>query len=956
MTSIPSLLIFILLLIIQIIMGVAGLLKVVNANAPVVSLNSNEFINSNIGYDIQGLLHRAKFKCDVEQIATLQQAGEQVPMSLWSPLFDYVLANATHVATRAHSTIFVIDGAPLPSKKDEIIQRKQSKAKSFADALKLKETDMAGARKKFAASIEVSIDPVRNAIIERLSSVNLTIIQSPNEGDAQLAWLMKSNCIDVVFCNDSDLLVYNCERVVVIKSTNDPCTGSEYRINDVFNEADHLLSEYTADKLTALALVCGCDFSDGITGIGWTKGVSLIRNHWNEDTPLDLDVLINAAKAIGSNVVVPSNFIEQFRLGFITFKHQRVFNSSTNTIQYLSSPRDDIIPSFLVETLGEPITDTSISQAVGSGFFHPLELKPYDEVLPVEKDNEEVSEGAVESKEYRARIIRNEMDTIEQEFNDLGDDEREALSNEYNEKLLLLEQEMKRKKAIDPLDRDVLLWEEREVRFEKYEQQYQSNIAQHGTGNVNKKRVIQWTMFVIEKMVAEHGVGVSGYGLKARIGRDGTPLRNEDMMYIVDNSRNPTVSKITSIDQAEDSTSTAHGRHYKRSECRRYDNDFMEDESDSNQQLIHRFIQYPEPIRGDDGAYYGELSLTKVLFVVLGNVLNRTYIGRPIDPFGLKEHCFGLSIITNFSELLDNNAMGICIAQTPDIMHHFQQNFTTSFMTVKVADRARVTVDPRVTFTTLATLAEARRRGKSVDYETEAKALDMPKEMLEERVKKQQVNQTVPQLAAIINRGGEDDIDLVAKAEDLGVTVEDLKQRVNTNQNIQDLFTATNKLKNRQLQGEKFDATNEEIIATAATYNIKVKKLLDDINAYVNGCLKAGNKSRYKQQLDLLEAGGEGEKTVHRASCNKCTNIGGNTTKFVNGTKPNVQCHGVCPSNCHRDWTVEEPLSPEECKRIHEEMKRCKCHRFILLLYLIFNHLIDFSAYRLSNFHYPGRV
>ena len=54
MNSIPSLLIFILLLIIQIIMGVAGLLKVVNANAPVVSLNSNEFINSNIGYDIQG--------------------------------------------------------------------------------------------------------------------------------------------------------------------------------------------------------------------------------------------------------------------------------------------------------------------------------------------------------------------------------------------------------------------------------------------------------------------------------------------------------------------------------------------------------------------------------------------------------------------------------------------------------------------------------------------------------------------------------------------------------------------------------------------------------------------------------------------------------------------------------------------------------------------------------------
>ena len=675
-------------------MGAPGLLGVVDNNAPVFSLNSDAAKSLDIVYDIQGLLHRGKSKCEVEQIATLQQAGEQVPMRLWSPLVEYVFSKTSHIASCVRSATFVIDGAQLPSKNDEIVQRKQAKAKLFVEAVKLNVTDMAGARKKFSSSIEVSIDSVRNAIIQRLSSANLTIIQAPNEGDAQLAWLMRSHCVDVVFCNDSDLLLYGCERVIVVKSTNDPYTGSEYEISDAFNKTGHLLYNYTHDMLIALALVCGCDFSNGISGISWTKGASLIRDHWNEDTPLDLDALIKAAKAMGK--VVPLNFFEQFTRGFLTFKHQRVFNSSTNTIQYLSPPTDDISPSSLAETLGEPIADTSISQDIANGILHPLKLKPYAEVLPDEKDDEEEAspERVVESSESRARIINKEMKEFEQEFNALSDIERKALSDEYYQKLLLKEQEMHQKEAIDPSDPDVNLWKKREAAFNKYEHEYQHNIKQHGTGNVDEERVIQWTMFVIKKVEDKHGKGVSGYGLKAMPGKDGTPLRNEDSMYIVDNNRTPTACKITHIVQAGDS-SVAIGRHYKRSECRRYDEESMEAVTGSNQP-IHRYIQFPESIRGDCGGYYGELVLTKVLFVVMANVLNRTYFGTAIDLSGLKDHCFGLSFIINFSELLDNNAMGICTAQSSDILHHFRQSFTNSFMSVTVVGRDPVNLGNKV--------------------------------------------------------------------------------------------------------------------------------------------------------------------------------------------------------------------------------------------------------------------
>jgi len=232
---------------------------------------------------------------------------------------------------------------------------------------------------------------------------------------------------------------------------------------------------------------------------------------------------------------------------------------------------------------------------------------------------------------------------------------------------------------------------------------------------------------------------------------------------------------------------------------------------------------------------------------------------------------------------------------------------------------------------TSSTLAAARRRGEDVDYEAKAKALDMPKERLEERVKIQQGVQaklgTSTALAAAFRRG--ESVDIAAHAKDLKTSKEDLEKSVNTQQGNHDKFTATTKFAQRN--GETFGVNNKEIQKASKELGLLPSNLINNIESFVKGSKKKGKASRDKQQLDLLEAGMKGKKAVHRASCNKCTNIGGNTTKFVNGTKPNVACHGDCPSNCHRDWTVEErPLTPEECERIHTEMKQCKYHRVIL--------------------------
>jgi len=233
-------------------------------------------------------------------------------------------------------------------------------------------------------------------------------------------------------------------------------------------------------------------------------------------------------------------------------------------------------------------------------------------------------------------------------------------------------------------------------------------------------------------------------------------------------------------------------------------------------------------------------------------------------------------------------------------------------------------------FSASSRLASAGSRGEVVDIEAAANCLNTTKERLEKRIKAHRGAQkklgTSSTLAAARGRGK--DVDMAAHAKDLNMSKEDLEKRVNTQQGTHDLFTVARKFAARQQKGnEMFDVNNEEIQKASKELGIPPSNLINNIESFVKGRAVSSKARRNKDQLDLLEAGGKGKKTVHRASCNKCTNIGEETIKFVSSTKPNVRCHGDCPSNCHRDFSVdEEPLSPEECRRLHAEMKRCKYH------------------------------
>jgi len=196
----------------------------------------------------------------------------------------------------------------------------------------------------------------------------------------------------------------------------------------------------------------------------------------------------------------------------------------------------------------------------------------------------------------------------------------------------------------------------------------------------------------------------------------------------------------------------------------------------------------------------------------------------------------------------------------------------------------------------------------SVDFAAKAKVLGTSEEDLRKKVETQQGNQnklgTSSTLAAAISRG--ESVDYETAAKSLGLREEDLRENVTAFKGNQDSFTVARKFAARQQKGsDVFDVHNKEIEKASKECGISPTDLINSIKAHVKGIKKGSDASRRKQQLDLLEAGGRGKETVHRASCNKCTNIGGNTTKFVNCTKPNVVCHGVCPIYRHTDWTVQ---------------------------------------------------
>ncbi|MXR52871.1 flap endonuclease-1 [Halovenus sp. WSH3] len=168
--------------------------------------------------------------------------------------------------------IFVFDGAVTDLKDDEIEKRREQREQY--------EDDLEAARERgdsiAVARLESRTQRLTETIIETtrdlLGLLDVPVVDAPAEGEAQCAHMARQGVVDYAGTEDYDALLFGSPLTLrQLTSKGDP-----ERMDLDATLARH---DLTWEQLVDVAILCGTDFNDGISGIGPKTAVSLVTEH-----------------------------------------------------------------------------------------------------------------------------------------------------------------------------------------------------------------------------------------------------------------------------------------------------------------------------------------------------------------------------------------------------------------------------------------------------------------------------------------------------------------------------------------------------------------------------------------------------------------------------------------------------------------------------------------------------
>ncbi|PAV57066.1 hypothetical protein WR25_26130 [Diploscapter pachys] len=303
-------------------MGIQGLLPFVKKACREGDIR--EFRGHSIAVDVSCLLHKGIYAC-ADKVVSGQDT--KIHINYVKKYVDTLLALQCHV-------ILVFDGRPLEAKKQTNSGRHEQRKSNLDQAKILMAKGQKGeayAKLQRAASITGKI--VESTIEAFRVYKNVDVIVSPYESDAQLAFLTREKLADAVITEDSDLIVFGCERIIfkwVVSSNcmekNVPCTIYEKeKLASCFTGVSHqLATKFDFAKFRRICILSGCDYlQDGLKGVGLTKAVTFF-------TKVDDKDIRTAFKRIGmilrKQIQVSERFVDSFIKAEQTFAHQVVFD------------------------------------------------------------------------------------------------------------------------------------------------------------------------------------------------------------------------------------------------------------------------------------------------------------------------------------------------------------------------------------------------------------------------------------------------------------------------------------------------------------------------------------------------------------------------------------------------------------------------------------------------------
>lgn len=312
-------------------MGIQGLLPFLNSAS--MSVNIDELTNCVALVDIYCWLHKAVYGCS-DDIFNKKDTSYYV---------DYCLYKVESLKKIGIKCILVFDGLNLPSKKVTEDARRRNREKTKE---KVKQLILEGNKKEASEMMKRCIDitpEMAKKLINACRQRGIDYIVAPYEADAQIGYLMRKKVGHFVITEDSDLLLFECDYVLVKfdkfgkgvlirRSKISDCLGPKAR-------------NFTFEKFRRMCILSGCDYLPSLPGIGLQKAKKFFGVTMNEDMRKALPKLPSYLKMKG--LKVDKEYIEGFLRAENTFKYQIVFCPFERKLVPLNPYDDNVNPQDL---------------------------------------------------------------------------------------------------------------------------------------------------------------------------------------------------------------------------------------------------------------------------------------------------------------------------------------------------------------------------------------------------------------------------------------------------------------------------------------------------------------------------------------------------------------------------------------------------------------------------------
>ena len=311
---------------------------------------------------------------------------------------DYVIRHAQRVTDEfGVDLILVIDGGSLPSKNSMNEKRRLERADAYQKGLQAdRRGDNREARKQFSRACSISHE-VRRELVLQCEQKGIQFVVAPYEADAQLAQLAHSGAVDVVITEDSDLLVYACPRVL-FKIDFKTGRGDEIQVmRDLALNNSLRFLNWNHDMFVYMCILSGCDYCEGVPGIGIQTAHKLVRIHRSPSK------IFRSLRASGK---LPVGFEEAFWVGYRTFRHQRIYCPDKRVIEALFPIQEKGDHNKMWDFAGGWL-EPSIGQGIAEGTLHPSNYIPWKEIY-TNMAQRQVTSNQASRKTSKAHNSRNE--------------------------------------------------------------------------------------------------------------------------------------------------------------------------------------------------------------------------------------------------------------------------------------------------------------------------------------------------------------------------------------------------------------------------------------------------------------------------------------------------------------------------------------------------------------------